>query len=116
MSCSSPEVVEDCADLERGKSGEYQFLSGERSAFSRLGGESRRPGVAFVPEPETKSTPSDDDGLRPRSRTAGGHSQLCARFFLAAGDIRSIGTAIVSEDNRVKGPAGLRAAQYAGDV
>src|ERR1700730_18053393 len=102
--------------LERGQQSDDGLLSRTGFADARLGGEPGRSRIAYVACAQEQGLGSNHDGVRSRSGRAGRHRAVFSGWTLAARFVRQNEIEIVRQDERLKRFAGLRAAQYAGNV
>ena len=84
----------------------------QRSADARLGRKPGRSRAAHVALAQKQHRTSDNDGVRSRSRRAGRHRPMLPGRALAARFVRQNEIEVVRENERLKGLASVRAAQY----
>ena len=111
-----PDWVRTEAVWSRHNDRNIDFCVVERRAHPGL---ARQPGghrAAHVDGAGQGDHASHDDGVRPGPRAAGGHRRVLPGRPDASRHVRAAGPAVVRQDVRVQGAAGLRAAERAGDL
>src|SRR6266496_1821297 len=102
----------DGKSVERRQSADHELLPCERPADARLSRKPGRFGAAYVTLAQKQRRTPDNDGVRSRSRPACRHRPMLPGRALAARFVRQNEIEVVRQNERLKGPSSVRAAQY----